>query len=714
MRVRLGACLFCFIIAGISPLFSQITGPEQDCDFAIPVCQDRYVQDTTYQGVGLIDDLAPNSSCLGEEENNSVWYIFTVAASGMLEFDIGIYGASADDTVDYDFSLFNITGATCADIYNGGLEVRCNFSFTDTVTGLRAGYTSNTVSVANGPHFCAPLAVTTGETYVLLVDNFNTALTGYVLDFSASTAVIRDTVPPTIINIDTSGCEAVSSLTINFSEPIKCSSLNTSDFLVTGPSSVNISGVFSATCAAGGDFTQDAVISFSSPIVASGNYGLSLVAGTDGNTVFDNCDNPANPVVHSFYVPERVSAGFTVMKLASCAADTFVFTNTSAGNVTSYQWDFGDSSASSLANPTHVYPVVDTYSVTLIAATNDCMDTAVNNNIIVTNTLDVLIAYNPANPCVGLPVNFRDSSGYTPSAPRLWEFGDGNISVDVNPQHVYNAPGSYQVKLKIMDPQCPPDSTIQTILVRENVNAAFTFSDTVCQGVETIFTDASTGAPMSWTWTFPDGSVENTQNATFIFDSAGNYTVQLDVQDTYCGTDVASETVGVLPRPVFDLGPEIAICFSETAELTVASNPPAESYSWSTGETTQSIVVSIVPDTVSAVAFLDGCFFTDSKVVREQVEGCSFALVPSGFSPNGDGKNDFLRVLTKRVSEYEIIIYNRWGEEVYRETNDDANGWDGSYKDDPLDIGVFAYVITYTSLRGGPPVTQSGTITLIR
>jgi len=301
MNLRLGVCLFFFITTGLIPLFAQITGPEQDCDFAIPVCQDVYVQDTTYQGVGLVNDLAPNSSCLGEEENNSVWYIFTVAASGMLEFDIGIYGASVDDTVDYDFSLFNITGATCADILNGGLEVRCNFSFTDTVTGLRAGYTSNSVSLANGPHFCAPLAVTQGETYVLLVDNFNTALTGYVLDFTASTAVIRDTVPPAIINIDTLGCDAADSITIYFSEPIKCSSLSTSDFLVTGPSSVNISGVFSASCLAGGDFTQDAVINFSAPLSVSGNYTLSLIQGTDGNTVVDNCDNRAVPVVHSFY-----------------------------------------------------------------------------------------------------------------------------------------------------------------------------------------------------------------------------------------------------------------------------------------------------------------------------------------------------------------------------------------------------------------------------
>src|ERR1051325_4406994 len=111
-------CLLIFITS-VSNLFGQITGPEQDCDHALPVCQEVYVQPQTYQGVGAHDELPPDLSCLENEENNSVWYIFTVTASGMLEFDIAAYNASANNTVDYDFALYNITGKTCANISDG-------------------------------------------------------------------------------------------------------------------------------------------------------------------------------------------------------------------------------------------------------------------------------------------------------------------------------------------------------------------------------------------------------------------------------------------------------------------------------------------------------------------------------------------------------------------------------------------------------------------
>ena len=86
--------------------------------------------------------------------------------------------------------------------------------------------------------------------------------------------------------------------------------------------------------------------------------------------------------------------------------------------------------------------------------------------------------------------------------------------------------------------------------------------------------------------------------------------------------------------------------------------------------------------------------------------------MPTGFSPNSDSKNDVLKVLTKRVSTYELIIFNRWGEEVYRGTNNDL-GWDGSYKDEPQDLGVFAYVLNWVNLSGQSFV-ESGSVTLVR
>lgn len=713
MNFRAAVTLFFLLTATIAATMAQI-GPMQDCDDAIPVCENRYVQTRSFQGTGSVEDLRHGSTCLENDENNSVWYVFTIGQSGVLEFSIAANGASPNDTVDYDFALFNITGLTCASIKDTNLVVRCNYAFTDSVTGLRAGY-ANTSSNATGPPFCAPLNVYAGETYTLLVDNFGATQFGYILDFSASTAVVKDTIRPSVSSIDSLRCDDTDSLVVHLSEPVVCSSLDAlgSDFLVTGPSAVTITRVYGPSCAVGG-FTQTAILNLSSPIATGGNYALSLVRGTDNNTFIDNCNNEALPASFPFFVPHKVTAGFTFQKFASCAADTFMFSNTSQGNITSYLWDFGDSSASAVQNPTHVYPVTGSYTVTLTAFTNDCSD-SYSNSILVTNNIDVAITYDPPHPCTGLPVSFSDASSYTPSAEHYWYFGDGNSSTSQNPTHTFSVSGNYDVEFVVIDRvnNCPPDTAWETIVVSDPAAAAFTFSNPVCSDTVVNFTDASTGTPSSWTWTFHDGSIIRTRNTSFVYDAAGSYPVQLAVQDA-CGTDTESLMVHVMARPKFSLGKDTSLCLNETIVLTISAVPAADNYRWSTGQTSPAITFGSVPDTVRATAFLNGCRWDDELIIHEKdINECSFAIVPTGFSPNGDGKNDLLRVKTKDVSDYELIIYNRWGQEVFREKNDDRGGWDGYFKDEPLDAGVFAYIILWTPLHGKQRV-DSGTVTLVR
>ena len=62
--------------ARLAPNHLAVTGPEQDCDNAIPVCQQSYTQTTSYTGDGTIQEV--NGTCLSTQETNSVWYVFTV------------------------------------------------------------------------------------------------------------------------------------------------------------------------------------------------------------------------------------------------------------------------------------------------------------------------------------------------------------------------------------------------------------------------------------------------------------------------------------------------------------------------------------------------------------------------------------------------------------------------------------------------------------
>ncbi len=88
-------------------------------------------------------------------------------------------------------------------------------------------------------------------------------------------------------------------------------------------------------------------------------------------------------------------------------------------------------------------------------------------------------------------------------------------------------------------------------------------------------------------------------------------------------------------------------------------------------------------------------------------------VMPTAFTPNGDGHNDVFAPLTGRFSSnYEFQIWNRWGQQVFR-SNDNLAGWDGKYNGADSQTGVYAYMITYKNKSNESKVLK-GNVTLIR
>ena len=87
--------------------------------------------------------------------------------------------------------------------------------------------------------------------------------------------------------------------------------------------------------------------------------------------------------------------------------------------------------------------------------------------------------------------------------------------------------------------------------------------------------------------------------------------------------------------------------------------------------------------------------------------------IPSGFTPNNDGKNDtFKPFIFGNVMAYKFIIYNRWGQIVFQ-TTDPYKGWDGRFKGQAQDSNVFIWSCTYT-LDGKAAAFEKGSVTVIR
>lgn len=104
---------------------------------------------------------------------------------------------------------------------------------------------------------------------------------------------------------------------------------------------------------------------------------------------------------------------------------------------------------------------------------------------------------------------------------------------------------------------------------------------------------------------------------------------------------------------------------------------------------------------------------TTENVIAHYVEKSSDVIFPTAFSPNGDNRNDVLFPLgTKYIKSLSIEIWNRWGQIVYNST-DSTKGWDGTYKGQEAQTGVYAYLIKYTNLAGEEKI-KKGNITLVR
>ena len=104
--------------------------------------------------------------------------------------------------------------------------------------------------------------------------------------------------------------------------------------------------------------------------------------------------------------------------------------------------------------------------------------------------------------------------------------------------------------------------------------------------------------------------------------------------------------------------------------------------------------------------------FTDTEGAVSNGEN---ANIPNGFTPNGDGLNDVFKPLGSGlyVTDYQLIVWNRWGQEVYKSQNPESNGWDGNYKGSMAPTGVYAYVLSYRE-ASGETKTLSGNVTLTR
>ncbi|HTA27273.1 MAG TPA: gliding motility-associated C-terminal domain-containing protein, partial [Bacteroidia bacterium] len=354
--------------------------------------------------------------------------------------------------------------------------------------------------------------------------------------------------------------------------------------------------------------------------------------------------------------------------------------------------------------------------------------------------------------------------------------GPFNASTLVNPYHVYNTSGTYNVTLFGNNYGNCPDSTKKKIVVIPNVKLTITGTDSVCNGSEAILT-AGGGGTYLWSTNATTSTIKVYPTTTT------TYTVKVSNGRCYLDT---TYTVVIKPIGTGAISGKGSVCLGDTIVLNAYGGG---TYVWNTGATTSSITVlaNSFKDTAYSVVISNGdsCTSIKKRINIDSVSGyaccsdtifsgnsttlngsgsttyfwtppiglscdtcpnpianptvtttytlitttaagctasslvtitveipCADFFVPNVFTPNDNGINDTYLIKVKFMSDYQIDIFNRWGKKVFSSDNPD-NPWDGNIDGSPASAGVYYYILRSTC-ENGESFEKHGFLHLIR
>ncbi len=331
--------------------------------------------------------------------------------------------------------------------------------------------------------------------------------------------------------------------------------------------------------------------------------------------------------------------------------------------------------------------------------------------------------YTILDSCTG-KVQFNGFTSIPGSVTWDWDFGDLTTGTGQNPVHSFPAGNDvYKVRLKITSASgCASIERSKDIMPK---GLAMTLSfDFIakCDSGYVRFTNTSKFAPdsalVSYSWDFGDATVSASTNPIHSFPSGGGlYNVKLIAKTT---TACLDKTLTVpINLEMLDIhatgGREIEI--GEMAQLNVTGGGSNFTWTPSTGLSNASIpnpIASPVITTMYKVTVTNdaGCKDSDSVLVKVNLPPGIY--VPSGFTPNNDGKNDLFRPLIS--GEYTLLnfsIYNRWGEKIFS-TSQLGAGWNGKINGITQDSGVYVWIVSAVDNRDGKRQDRKGTFVVLR
>ena len=306
---------------------------------------------------------------------------------------------------------------------------------------------------------------------------------------------------------------------------------------------------------------------------------------------------------------------------------------------------------------------------------------------VVTPRLDSLSSAKDSVLCFETSATFKAAPGYF---TYRWNTGDTSRSITATQGGTYWVAGR-------KDCYWHTDSFH---LVFENISIDLGPDTFICNGQIKILDATQPGAGYLW----QDGSA----NTTYTVDRTGTYRVT--VSRNGCTATDTIHIDEVLPSLNIS-EPDTTIC-NGTAITLHTSVQPAGQFLWSNGSTADQIQVTEAGS--YAVTATNACGTLTDEVTITTIDcNCDRPFVPNAFTPNGDDKNEILKVHVNcpGVHDFYFAVYNRYGQRVFESKNIDE-GWNGLHNGHKADIGTHFYRLQYKTGEGRE-IKKKGDVTLL-
>jgi len=642
---------------------------------AFPVCGTTVFHQTTVPICATNDLFVPGCSSApggaAYQNKNPFFYRFTCYVAGNLAFTITPLAANED----YDWQLYDITGRNPNDIFtDNSLVVTGNWAGTYGPTGASStgfnGIQCASVPGDNKPTFALWPALVVGHEYLLMISHFTDGQSGYDLSFSGGTAVITDPRIPGMATVKPD-CDG-KTLVLKLDKKVRCNTYTPtgSEFSIL-PAVTTVISATPDSCAFAFDF-DEVTITLAAPL-PNGNYQLVINNGTDGNTLKDNCDNsvPAGQAVPFYYaIPSPIFAD-SIGK-PGCTPDSVkiyypkrIVCNTIAANGSDF----------SVTGPT---------PVTVVSAGGNCIN----------NKTDYVV------------VKFA-SPIYTKGTYTLHTKAgdDGTVVID----------------------ECGQETPVQHIdfVTADTVNADFSFTNKMGCRVDTLtFSHDGAHDVNYWSWFFNTTGPVRTQSHTVTWPAFSTDSVRLFVSNGVCN-DSTFQVIELDNEVKASFTMDSFICPEDGLEVKNTSTGLIDQWKWSYDVIGSSTLKDPPPFlfpmrnreayyTVKLVATNTAIPCSDSARKTLTVLDFCRIEVPTGFTPNNDGLNDYFRPHNAlKADNYDFRVYNRWGQLVFQ-SRDWKEKWDGRVNGVLQTTGVYVWMLRYNDRVSKAPVFKKGTVTLIR